>query len=99
MILKKFFAVMFRPLRPLRLCARYSEFRLRCSRAGSFVVNHVLRFEVYPSHLFGMTVLTAARRHSDGRRNPGHFASASEIAKTITGCRLEFILSNVEGAA
>jgi hypothetical protein len=28
----------FRPLRPLRLCGRYSEFRLRLCRARHFVV-------------------------------------------------------------
>ena len=33
------FTLNLRTLRPLRLCGRYSEFRLRLSRTGSFVVN------------------------------------------------------------
>ena len=32
------FTLNLRTLRPLRLCGRYSEFRLRLSRTGSFVV-------------------------------------------------------------
>jgi hypothetical protein len=34
------FTLNLRTLRPLRLCGRYSEFRLRLSRTGSFVVHH-----------------------------------------------------------
>ena len=33
------FTLNLRTLRPLRLCGRYSEFRLRLCRTGSFVVN------------------------------------------------------------
>jgi hypothetical protein len=33
------FTLNLRTLRPLRLCGRYSEFRLRLSRSGSFGVN------------------------------------------------------------
>src|ERR1700752_2132681 len=33
------FTLNLRTLRPLRLCERYSEFRFRLSRTGSFVVN------------------------------------------------------------
>jgi len=36
--LGELFTVIFRALRPFRLCARYSEFRLRLCRARSFVV-------------------------------------------------------------
>jgi hypothetical protein len=33
------FTLNLRTLRPLRLCGRYSEFRLRLSRTGIFVVD------------------------------------------------------------
>jgi hypothetical protein len=34
-----FFKTIFRTLRLLRLCERYSEFRLRLCRAGNFVIS------------------------------------------------------------
>jgi hypothetical protein len=37
-ILTNYFHYFFRPLRPWRLCGRYSEFRLRLCRARLFVV-------------------------------------------------------------
>ncbi len=38
------FTLNLRTLRPLRLCGRYSEFRLRLCRAGAFVVEkHFLK--------------------------------------------------------
>src|SRR5882757_11398897 len=36
------FTLNLRTLRPLRLCGRYSEFRLRLSRTGFFVVSLLL---------------------------------------------------------
>ena len=41
-ILQTIFTIFLRPLRPWRLCARYSEFRLRLSRAMLFVVNNLI---------------------------------------------------------
>ena len=40
------FTLNLRTLRPLRLCGRYSEFRLRRCRTGSFVVKFVFPFLV-----------------------------------------------------